>query len=84
MTASSTNADVIRRGDDDGSERPVRAVRGHLRQAAIDVVTAGILERRADGAVSPALAVLLRERAHARRGRAERLLSGVDTPRSAT
>jgi hypothetical protein len=83
MTVSSPTADVIRRGGDEGSER-VRAVRGHLRQAAIDVATAGVLERRADGSASPALAVLLRERAHARRGRAERLLLDVDTPRSGT
>jgi hypothetical protein len=83
MTASNPMTDLVFRIGDGGAER-MRAVRDHLRQAAIDVATAQVLERRAEGSASPALAELLRERACVRRRRAERLRSGADMPRSVT
>jgi hypothetical protein len=61
-----------------------RGVRDRMLQAAVDVATAQVLERRAEGSASPALAELLRERARVRRRRAQRLCSGADMPRSAT
>ncbi|WP_456582414.1 hypothetical protein [Blastococcus sp. SYSU DS0510] len=46
-----------------------------MRRAAGHLVTAEILERRADQATSPVLASLLRERAGERRSLGERLLA---------
>ncbi|NEK60458.1 hypothetical protein GCU56_21605 [Geodermatophilus sabuli] len=54
-----------------------------LRQAAVYVETAAVLERRAGRADNPALAALLRERADVRRRTAERLratLTGRTAP----
>jgi hypothetical protein len=54
-----------------------------LRQAAVYVETAAVLERRAGRADNPALAALLRERADARRRTAARLratLTGQSPP----
>ena len=83
MTAIEPETRGMLRSGDDGMAR-MRRARDHLRQAAVDVATAQVLERRADGSVSPALAELLRERARARRRRAERLRSGAEMPRSKT
>jgi hypothetical protein len=83
MTATNPDTGVIVRSGDSGVVR-TRGVRDHLRQAAIDVATAQVLERRADGSANPALAELLRERARVRRQRAERLRAGADMPRSGT
>ena len=69
--------------DGDGRAR-TRLSHEQLRQAATDLATAQLLERRADGSASPAMAELLRERARVRRLRAERLRSGADMPRSVT
>jgi hypothetical protein len=58
-----------------------RLVHEQLRQAATDLATAQLLERRADRSASPAMAELLRERALVRRRRAERLRWAADVPR---
>jgi len=81
MTASNAATGKTVRSDD-GAVVPIRGVRNRLRQAALELATAQVLERRADGSASPALAELLRERARVRRQRVERLRSEPDTPRS--
>ncbi|MGY1704413.1 hypothetical protein ACI79C_07550 [Geodermatophilus sp. SYSU D00697] len=48
-----------------------------MRQAAVYVETAAVLERRAGRADDPALAALLRERADVRRRTAERLRAAL-------
>jgi hypothetical protein len=61
-----------------------RALLRLLRQAAVHLATAEVLERRADRSASPALAAVLRERAGERRRRAERLRAELglrDAPR---
>jgi hypothetical protein len=83
MTAIKPDTGGILLSGDDGVAR-MRGVRDQLRQAAVDVATAQVLERRADESASPALAELLRERARVRRRRAERLRSGAEMPRSKT
>jgi hypothetical protein len=70
------------RGDEDRTDP--RSIHDQLRQAAIDLATAQVLDRRADGSASPALAELLRERARVRRQRAARLRRLAVTPRSRT
>ncbi|SDC52898.1 hypothetical protein SAMN05660690_1777 [Geodermatophilus telluris] len=57
-----------------GQEQVRRLLR--VRCAAEQLATARLLERCADSAATPALAVLLRERAGERRRRGERLLAG--------
>jgi hypothetical protein len=53
-----------------------------LRQAAVYVETAAVLERRAGRSTDPALAALLRERAQVRRRTAERLRAALAEQRS--
>jgi hypothetical protein len=61
---------------DDTPERQERLRRlARVRRAAGYLVTAEILERRADEAASPVLASLLRERAGQRRSLGKRLLA---------
>ncbi|MGY1594188.1 hypothetical protein ACI789_15670 [Geodermatophilus sp. SYSU D00965] len=70
-----------------GGSRPARtpdAGRGvieQLRQAAVYVETAAVLERRAGRSADPALAALLRERAEVRRRTAERLRAALAAQR---
>jgi hypothetical protein len=61
---------------DDGGSDPRLLARRRLRQVAIDVATAQVLERLAERCVNPALAEILRERAGERRRRAEQLRPG--------
>ena len=78
MTAINLDLDGILRTADDGTlRRP--GVRDLLRQAAVDLVTAQVLERLAERSASPPLAALLLDRARRRRCRAERLHVAVGT-----
>jgi hypothetical protein len=63
---------------------PGQLAGARLRQMAIDVATAQVLEHRADRSENPALAELLRERAGERRRRAERLRASLRIPRPAS
>jgi hypothetical protein len=79
MTASRPDTGAtLRTGD---GVLQMRGVRDQLRQAAVDVATAQVLERRADRSASAPLALLLLDRARRRRCRAERLRAGLDAPR---
>ncbi|MGY1644384.1 hypothetical protein ACI782_25035 [Geodermatophilus sp. SYSU D00703] len=66
-----------------GARRPIRTPDGRqglieqLRQAAVYVETAAVLERRAVRSADPNLAALLRERAEVRRRTAERLRAAL-------
>jgi hypothetical protein len=77
-----SSIDGTHRVRQDGPPPPRTAIAGpgiveQLRQAAVYVETAAVLERRAVRADNPALAALLRERAKVRRRTAERLRAAV-------
>ena len=55
-----------------------RELLGMLRRIAVNLETAAVLELRADRSASPALAVVLRERAAQRRRTAGRLRAGLE------
>lgn len=82
MTLDARRRDLLFVGDD-GSD-PRQPARKKLRQVAVVVATAQVLERRADRCANPALAELLRERACERRHRAEQFSPGPGTPRPET
>jgi hypothetical protein len=77
MTKDDVDADGRVAADDERA--PKRPTHEPLRQAISDLATTQAVERRADRSASPALAVLLRERAPVRRQRAEQLRSRVGT-----
>jgi hypothetical protein len=64
-------------GPDARTADPGPGIVEQLRQAAVYVETAAVLERRACRADNPALAALLRERAQVRRRTAERLRAAL-------